>query len=313
MEQHEKRLSRTELTALANHSDLTPEQKKEGFRDQILIHPKEYQQFLQWILLVGGISLLAFGLIFFFAFNWRDIPANWKFATVWIFLLGFSIPTFLQRTPLLMKQLLITISSVLVGVLFAVFGQVYQTGAFTYQFILLWLALIAVWVFTTHFMPLWILFHLLSCIALYDYFDNFFSVYVYLFGAVALTILWNQWKPGKGFPYWYLLVLLTPAIVFSTGRTCVIITDNAFLAKFEWFEFGVFVCCVLSLLCLSLYKKWLVPIAHIALSLIIIMNAKMITVSEDNLFIPAFLTLGALTGSVFLLIYLRNSWKNGKA
>lgn len=313
MEQHEKRLSRTELTALANHSDLSPEQKKQGFRNQILIHRTEYQQFLKWVLLVGGISLLAFGLIFFFAFNWRDIPANWKFTTVWIFILGFSIPSFLPKIPLLTKQLLITISSVLVGVLFAVFGQVYQTGAFTYQFIALWLALIAIWVFTMHFMPLWILFHLLFCVALYDYFDNFFAVYVYLFGAVALTVLWNQWKSEKAFPYWYILVLLTPAIVFSTARTSFIIADTPFLAKFEWVEFIVFICCIVSLFCLALYKKWLVPIAHIALSLIIIMNVKVISTSDDNLFIPAFLTLGALVASVFFLIYLRNTWKNGKA
>lgn len=313
MEQHEKRLSRTELTALANHSDLSPEQKKQGFRDHILIHRTEYQQFLQWVLLVGGIGLLAFGLIFFFAFNWRDIPANWKFATVWIFLLGFLIPSFLPKTPLLTKQLLITISSILVGVLFAVFGQVYQTGAFTYQYLAVWLALISIWVFTTHFVPLWILFHLLFCIALHDYFDNFFAVYVYLFGAVALTVLWNQWKPGKAFPYWYILVLLTPAVVFCTARTSVIIADNALLAKFNWIEFSVFICCIVSLFCLALFKKWLVPIAHIALSLIIILNAKVISTWEDNLFISAFVTLGALVGSVFFLIYLRNTWKNGKA
>ncbi|AEA44764.1 DUF2157 domain-containing protein [Fluviicola taffensis] len=313
MEQHEKRLSRTELTALANHADLSPEQKQEGFRDQILIQPTEYNQFLQWILLVGGISLLAFGFIFFFAFNWRDITPTWKFTTVLIFLLGFLIPSFLPKVPLLTKQLLVTISSVLVGVLFAVFGQVYQTGAFTYQFIALWLVLIVVWVFVMHFTPLWILFHLLLCTALYDYFNNFFAVYVYLFGVVALTVLWNEWKPNKSFPYWYLLTLLTPAIVFSTARTSVMITNDSFFAKFEWFEFSLFICCEVALFCLAIYKKWLVPIAHISLSLIIVMNAKVITRYDDNLFLPAFLTLGSLVGSVFFLIYLRNSWKNGKA
>jgi uncharacterized membrane protein len=313
MEQHEKRLSRTEFTALINHSDLSSEQKKEGFHEQVYIQPTEYLQFLKWILLVGGISLLAFGFIFFFAFNWRDITPAWKFTTVLIFLLGFLIPSFLPKVPLLTKQLLVTISAVLVGVLFAVFGQVYQTGAFTYQYLALWLALIVVWVFVMHFTPLWILFHLLLCTALYDYFDNFFAVYVYLYGAVALTVLWNQWKPNQSFPYWYLLVLLTPAIVFSTARTSIIITDNQLFGAFDWVEFSIFVSCEVALFGLAIYKKWLVPIAHISLSLMIVMNVKVISVSSDNLFLPAFLTLGSLIASVFFLIYLRNTWKNGKA
>jgi uncharacterized membrane protein len=312
-EQPDQRLSRVELTALGNNADLSPEQKKQSFREQILIHRIEYQQFLQWVLLVGGISLLAFGLIFFFAFNWRDMPASWKFSTVFIFILGFSIPAFLPKTPLLVRQLLISISCVLVGVLFAVFGQVYQTGAFTYQFIALWLALIVIWVVVIHFSPLWILFHLLFCIGLYDYFDHLFSVYVYLYAVVAGTVIWNQFKPGKAFPYWYLIVLLTPAIALSTARTSSIIAGNFFTPAFDWIEFIVFVLCEAALFCLAIYKKWLVPIAHIALSLIIILNVKIISSSDENLFIPAFVTLGTLTASIFFLIYLRNSWKNGKA
>lgn len=311
--ENEKRLSRSELTAIANHSDLTAEQKAKSYTEQIPIHREEYRQFLKWILLVGGMTLLGFGLIFFFAFNWRDMPASWKFATVWIFLLGFLIPAYLPKSSVLTKNLLVTVASLLVGVLFAVFGQIYQTGAFTYQYIALWLALITVWVVTMHFAPLWILFHLLVCVGLYDYFDQYFSVYVYLYAAVALTIVWNELKPGKAFPYWYLLTLLTPAIVFSTARTSVTILDNAFLVRFNWSEFSIFVFCELALLGLALYKKWLIPVAHIALSVIVIMNSKLLETYHENLIIPAVATMIALTVSVFLLIYLRNSWKHGKA
>lgn len=308
-----KHLSRTELTALASHSDLNPEQIRKTYNEEIPIHRAEYEQFLKWILLVGGISLLGFGLVFFFAFNWRDMPASWKFTTVWVFLLGFLVPAFLPKSSLLTKQLLLTVSSLLVGVLFAVFGQVYQTGAFTYQYIALWLALIAVWVVTMHFAPLWIIFHALVCVGLFDYFDNYFSVYLYLYVAVALTVVWNELKPGKAFPYWYLLTLLTPAIFFSTARTSAIIAGDSFIARFDWVEFALFILCELALFGLAFYKKWLIPIAHIVLSLMVVMNAKLLNVYHENLLIPAFATLVALVGSVFLLVYLRNYWKNGKA
>lgn len=309
----EKRLSRTELTAIANHSDLTPEQKARSYTEQIPIHGEEYRQFLKWILLVGGISLLGFGLVFFFAFNWRDMPASWKFTTVWVFLLGFLVPVFLPKSSQLTKNLLVTVASLLVGVLFAVFGQVYQTGAFTYQYIALWLALIAAWVLIMHFAPLWILFHLLACEGLYDYFDQYFAVYVYLFVVVALTVVWNEVKPAKAFPYWYLLTVLTPAIVFSTARTSATILGDSFLARFDWTEFAVFIFCEAALFGLALYKKWLIPVAHIALSLMVVMDAKLIAVYHDNLIIPAFATLLVLTVSIFFLIYLRNFWKNGKS
>lgn len=313
MEEQQKNLSRVELAALSEHGNLAKTERKQLYQEHILIHKTDYLQFIKWVFLVGGISLFAFGMVFFFAFNWRDMPAIYKFSSVWIFLIGCIVPVFFKRIALLTKQLLVTLVCVLVGILFAVFGQVYQTGAFTYQYISLWLALIAVFVVVMHFAPLWILFHTLAIIGLFDCFDSGFPVYVYLISVSGITVLWNSRKPKFMFPYWYIITLLTPGMYFATVRTTTIIGMSNVTHHFNWFEFGTYLVVIVGLFILAIYKKWIIPVAHILLSLIIVMDTKILGEYTDNFLIPAFISMFALTGGVILLIFLRKKWKNEQA
>ncbi|WP_250163432.1 DUF2157 domain-containing protein [Psychrobacter sp. WY6] len=57
----------------------------------------------------------------------------------------------------LIRQLLLLIASVITGSLLALFGQVYQTGADTWQLFFGWAVLIVPWVIIARFPALWLL------------------------------------------------------------------------------------------------------------------------------------------------------------
>src|SRR5699024_2163378 len=69
----------------------------------------------------------------------------------------------------LIRQLLLLIASIITGSLLALFGQVYQTGADTWQLFFGWALLITPWVLIARFPALWLLWLGLinACLVLY--------------------------------------------------------------------------------------------------------------------------------------------------
>lgn len=120
---------------------------------------------LQQICWMLGSALLLIGVLFFFAYNWAALPSMAKFGLLQAAILsavGAAIYLGMQR---LGGQLLITAASVLVGILLAVFGQVYQTGADAYSLFISWAALISVWVVVARFAALWLIWLLIIQLA----------------------------------------------------------------------------------------------------------------------------------------------------
>ena len=112
------------------------------------------------------------GVIFFFAFNWDDIHKFVKLGLVVTLLLGCMIPVLFLKLKPLYKHILLTTSSVLIGVSFAVYGQIYQTGADAYDFFLGWTIFVTLWVLSTRFSALWLLFFTLTTVTTILYFDQ---------------------------------------------------------------------------------------------------------------------------------------------
>lgn len=109
------------------------------------------------MLLLFGSTLVLAGVIFFFAYNWAQMGRFLKFLLIeagivaCIFaasLRGFSRPS---------GKVLLLSASVLVGVLLAVYGQTYQTGADAYELFIGWAILILGWVLVSEFAALWML------------------------------------------------------------------------------------------------------------------------------------------------------------
>jgi uncharacterized membrane protein len=96
------------------------------------------------ILAIGAGHLLA-GIVSFFAYNWDDMSAFAKFATVEVALVIALASAWLVGIARPVGQMLLIAASILVGVLLAVIGQVYNTDADYHVLFFAWAALILPW------------------------------------------------------------------------------------------------------------------------------------------------------------------------
>lgn len=121
---------------------------------------KPHDHWGQWVsrlLLVVGSAFVLSGVVYFFAYNWNQIPPVAKFVSLQIGIVaavGAASRYGLTRTN---GQMLMVGASVLVGVFLAVFGQIYQTGADAYELFTAWSLLILGWSVISNFAPQWTL------------------------------------------------------------------------------------------------------------------------------------------------------------
>jgi uncharacterized membrane protein len=151
-------LSREVLYALARHGNPSEEEAAQAFQDAGM--PPDPAWALRWLSRFGagaGMSLLLSGVVFFFAYNWADLHKFAKFGLVGGLLLLAGLFTLSRPPRTLAWQLGLTALVVITGVLLALIGQTYQSGANAYDFFLAWTALSLVWVGASRFPPLWLL------------------------------------------------------------------------------------------------------------------------------------------------------------
>ncbi|MCI5224363.1 MAG: DUF2157 domain-containing protein, partial [Candidatus Electrothrix sp. AR4] len=109
------------------------------------------------MLLFLGSTLVLAGIIFFFAYNWANMGRFLKFGVIETGILACILAVHLRGLKQLVGKTLLLSASVLVGVLLAVYGQVYQTGADAFGLFFSWAALIFAWVLYSEFAALWLL------------------------------------------------------------------------------------------------------------------------------------------------------------
>ena len=142
------------------------------------IHLQVYPSKRSWLvffdkamLIIGAIALVL-SLVFFIAYNWINMGKMGKFALIegaLVVTIALYVALSFRRRFQLIRQLLLLIASVITGSLLALFGQVYQTGADTWQLFFGWAILITPWVMIARFPALWLLWLGLvnTCLALY--------------------------------------------------------------------------------------------------------------------------------------------------
>ena len=89
-------------------------------------------------LLLFGTSLAVAGVVFFFAFNWDDLPALAKLGLVQVGFAAALAGATLKELESTTSRILLLVAGVLIGVFFAVFGQIYQTGADAWELFAIW-------------------------------------------------------------------------------------------------------------------------------------------------------------------------------
>jgi uncharacterized membrane protein len=145
-------------------------------------------KFIDRLLLCLGALSLAFSVLFFIAYNWDDWGRFGKFALIESLIVATILLYWFSKKESLQAQLSLLVSSLMVGVLMAFFGQTYQTGADPWTLFFYWAILITPWVIIARFAPLWLSWLGLLNVALSLYIDSFGPL-ITLFSSTQSNIL----------------------------------------------------------------------------------------------------------------------------
>jgi len=112
-----------------------------------------------------GLAHILAGIICFFAFNWADMPPFAKFAVIAAGIVLSALSSWLVGIHRPAGEALLIGASVLTGILLAVIGQVYQTGADAFQLFAAWGLVILPWLLVSRSAAHWAVWALIYYLA----------------------------------------------------------------------------------------------------------------------------------------------------
>lgn len=119
--------------------------------------PADWRRFLDRLLLWMGCVLLAAGLVFFIAYNWHELGRYAKVGLVEAALLATLAAVWRLGLEAAAGRAALFTAALVVGALFALIGQTYQTGADAYELFATWALLILPWTLLGRSALLWLL------------------------------------------------------------------------------------------------------------------------------------------------------------
>lgn len=288
--------------------------------DHVYAQRADWQRFLPLLILALGVGSVVSGVVFFFAYNWREIPDAYKLwmvqGLVVLVVLVACFAPLKQNT----RNILLTGAAILVGVMFAVFGQVYQTGANAFDFFLGWTLFTVAWVVVSRFAPLWLLFVILvnTTVVTYaeqisDWQENRLTTVLILINMAfwIIGLLTNHFQPKHGFPKWYQQsIALFVGVVTTVGGMMDILDLSSQHSTFSNLLLGV------PLLAFSAWygMQTRTPF-YIGLSAfvaIILVDALIVKIDLDltTMFLVGVMTILGVTATIRLLVDLNKKWQH---
>jgi len=316
------KINSTDIHIITKNSDVSEDVIHRALHESIYPDKADWKKFLQVFLITLGIGFTVAGIIFFFAYNWASLHKYVKIGLIQVLILVTTLLVFLPKLQPLVRNIILTAAALLVGVLFAVYGQVYQTGANAYDFFLAWTVFITIWVVVSNFAPLWLIYLILinTTFSLYveqvanDWSTIFnLSVLCYINAAVVvLATIWNTRNTTIQVPGWFLNTVALAAVFFATLG----IGNGIFESYSITFTILILITTLLYGLGLwhGLTTRNLFYLSVIPLSLIIIFSALFVKISTGEimfLFISSFVIL-SVTLVIKSLIDLQKKWNHEK-
>ncbi|MGD9159276.1 MAG: DUF2157 domain-containing protein [Desulfobacteraceae bacterium] len=150
---------------------------------------KSWRTFIDRLLLyIGGLAL-AFAVMFFIAYNWNDIGRFSKFGMVEAVIVIAIIAYCRLSKETASSKVSLLVASICVGVLLALYGQTYQTGADPWQLFFTWALFIIPWAVIGRFPAIWVLWAALINVSIILYYQAFGGVIEILLGYRS-PMLW---------------------------------------------------------------------------------------------------------------------------
>ncbi len=181
-------------------------------------------------LLALGVGQFLAGVVFFFAYNWNDLSDIAKFAVIEIALAIAVGGALLIGVDRVFGQMLLIAALVLTGVLLAVIGQVYQTGADVFELFAAWTVLILPWTAISRHPVHWLLWLVVAEVAFVLYAGQVLVpirdmpgelIWTIVGATIALALAVREWAVSRGTPWlaahWTRLVLLFAAMAALFG------------------------------------------------------------------------------------------------
>lgn len=199
-----------------------------------------WRRFLDQLLLWMGTAMLGAALVFFLAYNWEDLG---RYAKLGLAEAAIAVALAIAwRSGLegAVGKAALLAASIFVGALLALVGQIYQTGADTFELFASWAIAILAWVLIARFAALWLLWLAIVNLAVTLYFDAFRGLFGVLFGTEhqlwllfalnTLALVALEWGRAAGTAWlrerWSMQIVATASGAF--------ITALAMIAIFDW-------------------------------------------------------------------------------
>ncbi len=128
--------------------------------------PNQWFRFIRVSLLWLSVLSIAFGVIFFFAYNWDNISTASKFVMIQVLMLVSLFAYTQTKRYSNANTTILFFLAMLLGSLFALFGQTYQTGKDPWQLFMIWALFVMPIAFTSRSSSLWLLWLALTCLTL---------------------------------------------------------------------------------------------------------------------------------------------------
>jgi uncharacterized membrane protein len=157
-------------------------------------------RFTLWL----GTLALAAAVVFFFAFNWDSLGRLAKLGLVEAAIVAALLACWRIDLDAMAGKAVLTLLALLVGALLALVGQIYQTGADTWELFGWWAALILPWAIAGRFAPLWLLWLALLNLTTWLYFSLWSSGEALLWTLLVLdSLAVAAWEAGhrRGTPW----------------------------------------------------------------------------------------------------------------
>ena len=151
-----------------------------------------------------GVALIAVSLLYLIAANWWMLPNQVQLAIPMLVLLCSAIASIYFNQQEWVRQSLDTVSGLMLGLSLAVIGQIYQTGADSYQLFLLWAVLLLPWLYRPN-IGVFAMLCVVTQLALYFYFKQSF----WMIRAEGLYLLTSNLLTAISFAFairYYLLL-----------------------------------------------------------------------------------------------------------
>lgn len=307
-----------DIHKIARHSNADAGQLRQLLTTHVYQTKKGWQKFLNLLLITLGVGLTVSGILFFFAYNWEDLPAFAKLGLTQLLLIITTVAALSNRLSETIKNIVLTGGAMLVGVLFAVFGQIYQTGANAYDFFLAWTLFIMLWTLVSNFAPLWLLFITLinTTFVLYtqqvarDWDPIFILTLLFVFNtlAVILSLTVPKYLKKNPVPNWFTYLLALAAVSFSTMGISYGIVETATTS------FNVLIILSSGLFTLGLRHGYLTKNlfypAVIALSIIIIASVSLVKISDGagSFLLVCLFVIISISAVIKVLLDLKKKW-----